>query len=367
MPQPFKFRYVNEIAGFFVLAVILLFVAGITLAGRAQGWFEKEYHVSFTLPLEGSSGLQEGAGVEIRGTTAGSVGSIMPDAEGRMKAFLNIRREFFPYVRQDSTVIVKRQFVLVGDACVEITRGDGKPVEEDHDFGACEVGGELLGSIQELIDEAREKKLVDGVMEGSYAVRDSLLEVCELVRRFLEEYTNLAENLNDPEQPFCRLLAHVERIVARLEAGEGTAGRILTDPALADRILSLTDRVNGALDEVDIILLNVRKMSAGLPDLSQVEATLDVLHLLLEDFRKTTELLPAMLRTVDGELQEVPGIVTQVRSSLNEAEELIKSLKRHWLIRNYVEEQGLPAPISPIDIDPGGPARGSDGDEGGKP
>ena len=51
MAPPFKFRYVNEIAGFFVLVVVLLFAAGIVLAGRAQGWFEKEHSVSFFLPV----------------------------------------------------------------------------------------------------------------------------------------------------------------------------------------------------------------------------------------------------------------------------------------------------------------------------
>ena len=34
--KPFKFRYVNEITGVFVLLIVALLVAGIILAGRAQ-------------------------------------------------------------------------------------------------------------------------------------------------------------------------------------------------------------------------------------------------------------------------------------------------------------------------------------------
>ncbi len=63
MNAPFKFRYVNEIVGTFVLIIVALLVAGILLAGHAQDWFTPihRYHVDF--PAEGSLGLQKGATV----------------------------------------------------------------------------------------------------------------------------------------------------------------------------------------------------------------------------------------------------------------------------------------------------------------
>ena len=39
MTQKFKFRYVNEIVGGFVLLVFLLLLVGVLLAGHAQHWF----------------------------------------------------------------------------------------------------------------------------------------------------------------------------------------------------------------------------------------------------------------------------------------------------------------------------------------
>ena len=126
MAKPFKFRYVNELAGIFVLLVFLLFVAGIVLAGRAQGWFEHYRHVSITFPAAGSSGLKKGAEVEMLGATAGSVDRMSMDDEGNMHAILSIRSDFFPFVRRDSRVILKKQFVVVGDAYVEIPRGKDK-------------------------------------------------------------------------------------------------------------------------------------------------------------------------------------------------------------------------------------------------
>ena len=43
MAKPFKFRYVNEIVGSFVLVVLGLAIAGFVLTWKAQGWFERAY------------------------------------------------------------------------------------------------------------------------------------------------------------------------------------------------------------------------------------------------------------------------------------------------------------------------------------
>lgn len=40
--KPFKFRYVNELAGAFVLIAFLFIVGSIILAGQAQEWFVKK-------------------------------------------------------------------------------------------------------------------------------------------------------------------------------------------------------------------------------------------------------------------------------------------------------------------------------------
>ena len=76
MNQPFKFRFVNEIVGAFVLGAIVLLIAGIFLAGRAQGFFESKFklHTEFATE-EGSFGLQKGSDVRIRDAVAARLGN----------------------------------------------------------------------------------------------------------------------------------------------------------------------------------------------------------------------------------------------------------------------------------------------------
>jgi hypothetical protein len=40
------------------------------------------------------------------------------------------RRDFFRFVRADSSAVVKKQFGVAGDSFFEITRGQGRPLPE---------------------------------------------------------------------------------------------------------------------------------------------------------------------------------------------------------------------------------------------
>ena len=108
MSRPFKFRFVDEIAGGFVLLGVVLLVAGIYLAGHAQGWFEPRL-VLRTLfsTAEGTYGLQEGAEVRILGTLAGRLDRITPVAQGGLEGRLILKGKFRNFVHKDSVAKVK--------------------------------------------------------------------------------------------------------------------------------------------------------------------------------------------------------------------------------------------------------------------
>jgi len=74
--KPFKFRYVNELTGVFVIVIVALLVVGVLFAGRAQRWFEPVYELRIVFPPEGTFGLQKGAEINILGTPVGTVDRI---------------------------------------------------------------------------------------------------------------------------------------------------------------------------------------------------------------------------------------------------------------------------------------------------
>ncbi len=301
MAKPFKFRYVNEIVGTFVLLIVALLVVGIILAGHAQEWFTpiRRYNVDF--PIEGSLGIQKGASVEVLGTAVGKVERIQVEEDGRMYGVITVKGDFIRFVRTDSHAIVKKRYGVAGESFIEITEGKGEPLPDDYNLMVVK-DTELTEMLEELVNR----------------IRDTTVPAMEKIQQTVEEYGKLAADLRSPEGPLLKLLANLERITASVEKGEGSAGKILRDPQMANDLKGILDKVNDSLDEVKLIV---------------------------EDVKKATSQLPPVAEKVADEANDLPGLVLQTQETIREAERLIEGIQKHWLIRSYVPQ---PAPSSTI-------------------
>lgn len=299
MKKPFKFRYVNEIAGAFVLMALALLIAAIVITGRAQGWFEPTLDIRAEFPMEGTMGLRRGSEIRVLDTPAGVVLDIEPREDGVLEGRFQVRGRFEQYLRMDSTGVVRRTFGVAGDAFLEITRGFGDPLPPEHPFIPVIKDTELLDLAEELLEE----------------VRATTVPAIEQLQSLLAEATELTRELRDPERDVQQMLASINTIIQDIEAGEGTLGQLLRDPALAE---------------------NLEMLSVHL--LQSVEELNEILGVVTE----ATEQLPRMADRLAGELEDVPGLVYQTQATLQEAEVLIEGIQRHWLLRRYVDRDERP-------------------------
>ncbi len=306
MAKPFKFRYVNEIVGTFVLAIVALLIVGVIFAGHAQEWFTPVRRYNLDFPTEGSLGIQKGATVEILGTTVGKVERIFVEEDGRMGAVASVKGDFIRFVRSDSRAIVKKRFGVAGEAYIEITEGKDEMLPPDFNLPAVK-DTELTEMLAELLKQ----------------IRETTVPALEKVQRTVDEYGNLAADLRNPEGPLLKLLANLEQITAGLQKGEGSAGKILRDPQMANDLKGILDKVDQSLVEVKGIL---------------------------EDVKKTTAQLPPMAEKVGGEVNDLPGLVLQTQETLRESERLIEGIQRHWLIRGNIPQPEPTQLISPIEV-----------------
>jgi len=295
MRKPFKFRYVNELVGAFVLLAVLLLLAGIVVTGRVQGWFEPTYEIRTIFPEQGSMGLRPGAEVRVLDAPVGVVKSIEPREDGELEGVFQIRGRFFQYIRDDSVAIVKLTFGLAGDAYVEITRGRGEPIPEAGAYITITQDTAILDIAEELLEEVR-------------AVTVPAIEQLQLA---MEEYTGLAADLRDPDGPVQEMLASLNSIAKGLEAGEGAAGKLLRDPEVAADVERIVFSIQYTVDHVNEILEQVAIAAAELPQITG---------------------------RLKGEMEDIPGLVYQTQVTLQETEVLLKGLQRHWLLRRYIDE-----------------------------
>ncbi len=157
MKPIFKFRFVNEITGSFVLLALLALIAGVFLAGRAQGLFESKFHLYARFDTdEGSFGLKRGAEIRIRDTLAGSLIRLEPDEDGNIEATFEIKESFHNLVREGSKGVVRKTLIVTGDSYIEILPGNPQnPLLPNNSYIECGKDAEIMEQALTFLEELR--------------------------------------------------------------------------------------------------------------------------------------------------------------------------------------------------------------------
>ncbi len=309
MADQFKFRRVNEITGTFVLLVVALLVAAIVWTGRSQRWFTSNVTLRIILPEAGAAGIRQGSEVYFLGTRVGSVSDVIVDATGRMEAQASIRYDFFQFVRADSSAVVKKKFGVAGDSFFEITRGQGKPLPEKAASIVCNE--QFQNALETAVEEVRHEAML----------------VLKKVNGALDTWTKLGADLGETLQHLHELTLGLEKLAAGVEAGQGTVGKLITDPSLADEAQKLVERAQEAMSELQGVATN--------------------LNVAVKSVQDGAARLPEITDALANEAKDLPGLVLQTQTSMREMERLVEALQRHWLVRKYVNKTN-PPPLHPL-------------------
>lgn len=311
MEERFKFRHVHAITGTFVLVALGVLIAALVLAGRSQRWFIGNVTLRIVLPEGGAAGIRQGSEVYFLGTLMGTVSDVSVDPAGRMEAEVNIRRDFFRFVRADSSAVVKRKFGLVGDAYFEITRGHGQPLPEKNARIVCNE--QLPSALETAVEE----------------VRREAVPALKKLSAGLDTWTGLGSNLITSRERLDQLIVRADGIAAGLQQGKGTAGKLLTDPSAADELKTLLEKANRSMDEL--------------------RATLNHLETASGNLQLASAHLPAISEAMGKEAKDLPGLALQTQTSMRELERLMEAMQRHWLLRKYVNKTN-PPPLRPLPL-----------------
>ena len=318
--QRFKFQHVNEITGTFVIFVLVVLIGAIVWTARSQRWFRGTVKLQIVLPEAGAAGILQGSQVYFLGTLVGRVSNVIVDTTGRMKAETRIHSDFFRFVREDSSAVIKKKFGVAGDAYFEITRGQGQPLPRK---GASIICNELPGTMDAALEEVR--SMVLPVLDKLSTGFDTWTTLGEKLSAGADAWTRLGTNLGESQRHWDQLIGRVDGLIAGVEQGKGIAGKLLTDPALAHDLQTL---------------------------LGQGNASMDQLHAILKDVQVTATHLSAVSEALVIEANDLPGLVLQSQHMLHELERLIQGIEQHWLIRKYMEQRPPNTRISPSEVAP---------------
>jgi phospholipid/cholesterol/gamma-HCH transport system substrate-binding protein len=287
-----------------MLLMILLLVVGVILAGRAQGWFEPRLELHVRMPDEGFAGIHKGSPVMTLGTQVGVVDDVHVNDDESLEVVLSLKGDFIRFVRSDSVASIKKQFGVAGDSLIELSRGVGAEIDGDYLPLPAKKNREIVELVEELVVQ----------------VQWAVMPLLEQVRAAAEQYTDVGIDLQ-------KSAVSLQSLLAGLNEGEGTAGRLLKDP-------STVEELNTLLQSANLVLTN---LSAVVGDVKSVVTNV---NLMVED---TQGVVKNIKRASTG----VPAMMNQTESTLDDVQLLLEGLQRHWLLRKYIDNPDVPARILP--------------------
>jgi len=318
VPRRFGLRNADEWVGLLVLLALAAFLAAALQAGVLRDWLRTTATLRVLLPEQGVSGLSVGAEVEVLGTRAGTVRRIVFERDQRMVAEVEVEEQARAFIRRDSAAVIRRRFGVAGAAYLDVARGSG--AELDWSFAVIEATSERAPT--ETVGA-----VLDEVQRRVFPILDDL-------QRSARSVANLME---------------------RIERGEGTVGRVLSDDSLART-------AEGAAEDVAGVIRNVARMIEGLEGvveqagrlvneagsgnsgvpalLRRVDQTLASLQQATRDVARTTTRLPQTVRNVEEGTANLPALLTQTQQTTRELEMLLTQLRGLWLLGGG----GAPAP-----------------------
>ena len=234
----------NLLVGTFVLAGLVLFMAGLLLIGNRHEAFAQ--HIDYYADFTNLAGLSKGSKVQVAGMDAGQVLDVAVPAspQARFRVKLRISENLQGLVRTDSIATIGTQGV-VGETFLLIHPGSSQapaatplsvlPSKEPIDLAnLLDQGQGLVTDVDSTVKDA------DGILKTTGGQLGSTLASANTA------------------------LVNVNDLVVGLKQGHGAAGMLLQDPALANQIRQtltnvqqasadlgqVTDKANGLMTDV---------------------------------------------------------------------------------------------------------------------
>ena len=324
---------IERTAGVIIFLAALVWAGAVVVRGLAHDWFTRRPTVTFSLGE--AHGLTEGARVVMNGVPIGSVRTIRLNQENVVSVILEILPEH----------------------ASRLTDGLSARVKPPALFGSAEVS---------LIPGLERERLAHGA------------------RIPAEVATNTTQSFQEVAERAQGLVENLESITGRLDEGEGSIGRLLSDDgefyasveALIDEMRATMTEVRGLKGEISAGITEARQLVSSIrakldpleelldrstsvvKRLNEVAATIaereEGLPALLADMRLTLAEARGILQDLSADL---PGLVDSARRATSESRRLIRAGQRNILVRPYLE------PLSPFETSIAGSRRWDPYDE----
>ena len=293
--------------GIFIFIGSTLLVLGIFMLGNKEALFKPTFIVKAY--FRNIEGLRNGAPVKLSGIDAGAVQNIkvVGDTVSSIEVSMRLLKEIGHFIRVDTQAEIQTEG-LVGNKYVSLRIGDSK---------------------SELVKDG-------GVIRAKEPV--SFADIIEETQGIMGYTREMTKDLSE--------------IINRINAGEGTVGKIFTDDALYYAATDLTKSADKSLNSItaELNVITEQYKSLGVSVASAVDNINRVVigvDTLLENTAKGKGILGSLLVENTSADSNFKSLILNLKEISEESKiaatrlsENMEALKYNWLFKSYFEQRG---------------------------
>ena len=289
----------EQLAGGFLLVLIIFTVVTLLVIAQAKGWFQTQN--TYLIKFRQGYNLHQGSLVKMFNAEIGKVAllSITQTTERpQVEVTIKVNQEYANLIRQDSVAEVVSP-TLIGSEYVEISPGtSGYPKIEPH--------GDIPSRERKSVTE----HLADLASE----------ENIQKVKVMLGHLAQFSEDLRNDEKVLLAALTHLDEVLKDITEGKGTLGMLVMQK-------DLYNRMNQAIDHMDKFLIEAKTVMVDL------KPTTQNLGVFTKSISQEMEPLKAIMANIKAGSEELPDFMEAATSTARSAKDTMDAIKANPLIR----------------------------------
>lgn len=228
--------------GIFVVSGLITLLISVFMLGSNNSLFSKSFTVHSY--FDSVQGLNKGAFVSLAGVKIGNIEEMTFDGtKNLVKVTFMIDTDFQNKIKSDSRIEIRTQGAL-GDKYLYITPGVSQELITDGGEIASDYGNDILSILSKRGNES--EKLFDILNDikkitGALADNNRLPAISNNLDKTTAQLAQISEKLNKTLQngSLDRSLVKFEKIVDKVNNGEGTLGALINDRSIHERLKTL--------------------------------------------------------------------------------------------------------------------------------
>jgi phospholipid/cholesterol/gamma-HCH transport system substrate-binding protein len=317
-------RKYETIVGLFVVASLAALLIMVVIVARQEGLFQE--YVEYRAIFKNVSGLKPGSEVHLAGVTVGNILKTSINPDGNIVVTFQVLKQYSDRIRRDSRCTIGFMGLL-GEKSLDLTPGSIKepPIPPEG----------LVVSVEPL-------DITQLLARAAPSLND--------VQKVLTNLVSITESMAGPESDFNKIFSELKDIVSKINAGKGSLGKLVNDPALyrdtADsmkQVRKFVDNLEKSKGLIGALMNDPAFKEQTLKTMTEMQATFASLRITAANLKAAAARLPDITKKLDSFLvnlnragKGLPGLVTQGESAFSDVDTTTKAIQRFWLLRRYV-------------------------------